>query len=111
MIITKSFHFLIIIVKEFLISISALNFHFLITIIEKYSIIVTSLLSDLLSIQNFIKLLLEIYSPQLLEIYLHQLLEIYLHRLLGDFIDFRNSLIKLAIQLFIDLDPLRLFFY
>lgn len=56
-------------------------------------IIITSLFSDLY--RHFIKLLIEIYLRQL-------------HL---DFIDFRNSVIKLATQLFIDLVPHRLFFY
>jgi len=61
-------------------------------IAEMYSVIIIGLFRDFLSIQHFIKL-------------------IYLQQLHHDFIYFRNSLIKLAIQLFINLAPLRLFFY
>jgi hypothetical protein len=61
-------------------------------IAEMYSVIIISLFRDFLSIQHFIKL-------------------IYLQQLHHDFIYFRNSLTELAIQLFINLAPLRLFFY
>ena len=61
-------------------------------IAEMYSVIIIGLFKNFLSIQHFIKL-------------------VYLKRLHHDFIYFRYFLIKLAIQLFINLAPLRLFFY
>ena len=61
-------------------------------IAEMYSVIIIGLFKDFLSIQHFIKL-------------------VYLKRFHHDFIYFRNSLIELAIRLFVNLAPLRLFFY
>ena len=61
-------------------------------IADMYSVIIIGLFRDFLSIHHFIKL-------------------VYLKRFHHDFIYFRNSLIELAIRLFVNLAPLRLFFY
>ena len=61
-------------------------------IAEMYSVIIIGLFRDFLSIHHFIKL-------------------VYLKRFHHDFIYFRNSLIELAIRLFVNLAHLRLFFY